>query len=270
MAFAVGLALSLGLVASVAARATREVGAKTPRRAPSTVAVAPPLQIQVPREKVDLKEHHLEIVLSRDPAKVHITVIGDSGATLADSEQDFSGHRAGTPLLVTWEPSSDEAVAKIEIKAFDQNDFYTGVMLTPWSVYIPHEEVNFKTGSAAVEPSEEGKLESSLAKVNAALETHREIEKSVRLFIAGHTDRVGNDASNLKLSAARAQAIGRWFRGHGLRLPIAYEGFGERAPAVNTADGVDEPRNRRVDYILSVDEPAVRTTGFRPVWKRVN
>jgi outer membrane protein OmpA-like peptidoglycan-associated protein len=239
-------------------------------RATTTLAAAPPLQIQVPREKVDLKDHHLEIVLSRDPAKVHIIVIGESGATLADSEQDFSGHRAGAPLVLTWQPTSDEPVAKIEIKAYDQNDFYTGVMLTPWSVYIPHEEVNFKTGSAAVEASEEGKLEASVTKINAALEMHKEIEKSVRLFIAGHTDRVGNDGYNLKLSAARAQAIARWFRGHGLRLPIAYEGFGERAPAVNTADGVDEPRNRRVDYILSVDEPAVRTTGFRPVWKRVN
>jgi len=113
-------------------------------------------------------------------------------------------------------------------------------------------------------------LQASLVKINAALEAHQEIARGVRLFIAGHTDRVGNDAYNYRLSQARAQAIGHWFKVHGLRVPVAYEGFGESAPAVSTADGVDEPRNRRVDYILSVDEPSIRTTGFHPVWKRVN
>jgi hypothetical protein len=39
---------------------------------------------------------------------------------------------------------------------------------------------------------------------------------------------------------------------------------------VKTADEVDEPRNRRVDYILSIDEPVMKTTGFRPAWRRVN
>ena len=35
-----------------------------------------------------------------------------------------------------------------------------------------------------------------------------------------------------------------------------------------TADNGDEPRNRRVDYILSIEEPVVRATGFRPSWER--
>ena len=228
------------------------------------------LQIQVPKEKVDLKEHHLEIVVSRAPARVRLTVVGESEATLDEREIDLTGRRAGEAILLSWQPSNDEQVAKIEIKVWDREDFFTGVMLTPWSIYIPHEEVTFATDSATVQPGEEGKLAASLEKIAAALARHQEIARGVRLYIAGHTDRVGNDAYNLKLSQARAQAIGRWFRGHGLRLPIAFEGFGEQAPAINTADGVDEPRNRRVDYILSVDEPTVRTTGFRPVWKRVN
>jgi len=259
------LSLAIAFAFAVLSPATSQA------RAPLTrAAVVGALQIQVPKERVDLKEHHLEIVVSRAPARVHLTVVGESEAVLDDREIDLSGRRAGEAITLTWQPSSDEAVAKIEIKVWDREDFFTGVMLTPWSIYIPHEEVTFPTDSAAVQPGEEGKLAASLEKITAALARHQEMARGVRLFIAGHTDRVGNDAYNLKLSQARAQAIGRWFRGHGLRLPIAFEGFGEQAPAVNTADGVDEPRNRRVDYILSVDEPTVRTTGFRPVWKRVN
>jgi len=37
-----------------------------------------------------------------------------------------------------------------------------------------------------------------------------------------------------------------------------------------SSDEVDEPRNRRVDYILSIDEPTFKTSGFRPAWKRTN
>jgi len=48
-----------------------------------------------------------------------------------------------------------------------------------------------------------------------------------------------------------------------------YEGFGEQSLAVATPDETDEPRNRRVDYILSVEDPPLKAAGFRPVWKRV-
>jgi hypothetical protein len=37
---------------------------------------------------------------------------------------------------------------------------------------------------------------------------------------------------------------------------------------VKTPDNVDEPRNRRVDYILSDDPPAYGG-GLRPAWKRI-
>jgi outer membrane protein OmpA-like peptidoglycan-associated protein len=80
---------------------------------------------------------------------------------------------------------------------------------------------------------------------------------------------VGDGAYNMKLSRERARSIAGWFRKRGTHIPIAFEGFGETALAVSTADGVDEPRNRRVDYILSMDEPTMTTTGFRPAWKRV-
>ena len=72
---------------------------------------------------------------------------------------------------------------------------------------------------------------------------------------------------NLGLSLKRAQSIAGWFRKNGLRIAIAFEGFGEQALRVATPDNTDEPRNRRVDYILSVEDPVLRATDFRPVWK---
>jgi len=38
---------------------------------------------------------------------------------------------------------------------------------------------------------------------------------------------------------------------------------------VATPDNTDEPRNRRVDYILSVEDPTLKATEFQPVWKLI-
>jgi outer membrane protein OmpA-like peptidoglycan-associated protein len=243
-----------------------------PRTSPADDTGAPrakaPLEVVVDKSKVDLHEHHLELMASRDGVKMTIHVVGDSGTVLADDARPLGPQPAGSPLVVHWTPSSDEAVARIEVVVWDADGYYYKVTLTPWSVSIPHEEVNFKTGSAQIEDSEKRKLEASFTKVSEALARHPEIQ-GVALFLAGHTDTVGDSDSNLRLSRQRAQAIARWFRQRGLRIPIGWEGFGEFALLVKTGDNVDEPRNRRVDYILSVDEPTFTTSGFRPSWNRL-
>jgi outer membrane protein OmpA-like peptidoglycan-associated protein len=169
---------------------------------------------------------------------------------------------------VSWTPIREEAVARIEVFVYDTAGYYKGVALTPWSVAVPHEEVNFKTDSADIADAEKPKLEASFTHVTEALAKHPEI-RGVRLFIAGHTDTVGDADYNVRLSRARAQAIAKWFRQRGLRIGIGWEGFGESALLVKTADDVDEPRNRRVDYILSADEPTFKSTGAHPAWHAV-
>jgi outer membrane protein OmpA-like peptidoglycan-associated protein len=228
----------------------------------------PAPQIQVDKSKVDLVNHRLEIRMSLPPADVEIKVLSETGEELADERHDFTGQPAGSPLVVTWTPSSDATAARIELTAHDVAGGFAGMAIVSWSLSIPHEEVVFKTDSAEIDESERPKLDASLQQINAALAKHKDEFGRPTLFIAGHTDTVGGTAYNFKLSQARAQAIARWFRNHGLRIPVAYEGFGEAALAVKTADNVDEPRNRRADYILAVEEPTLRATGFRPSWKR--
>ncbi|MET0410467.1 MAG: OmpA family protein, partial [Polyangiaceae bacterium] len=89
---------------------------------------------------------------------------------------------------------------------------------------------------------------------------------TIRLFIAGHTDTVGSREHNLALSSKRARAIAAWFRKSGLSLPIAYQGFGEQALKVVTADEVDKLDNRRVDYVLGLEPPRFKVSGKVPSW----
>jgi outer membrane protein OmpA-like peptidoglycan-associated protein len=261
--FTVSLALSVALAAVAAPRASAgDAGAS------ATTGAHEPLKISIDRAKVDLKQHRLELVVSREAERVTLQVTGDSGAILADQEVDLTGKPAGTPLVVTWSPSSEEPAAKIELRAFDTLGSWAAVDLLPWSVSIPHREVLFKTGSWRIEDTEKSKLEESYAKIADAVTRHEDLG-TVVLFVAGHTDTVGKPADNFKLSRDRAKAISGWFRERGLRIPISYEGFGESALLVKTGDEVDEPRNRRADYILAFEQPTVPATGFHPVWQRL-
>lgn len=261
------LAAAIAVTGTAALALVAPLGARAEGPPPASGAPRTALDVTIDLTKVSLADHRLEVKASHDLAKVTLRVIGDSGAVLASDERDLPPQPAGRPLTLTWTPATDEAVARIEVFAYDVDGFYKGVAITPWSLTVPHDDVKFKTDSAQIDETEKPKLEAAFAKVSDALARHPELKPT--LYLAGHTDTVGDSAHNLRLSRQRAQSIGAWFRQRGLRIPIAFEGFGESALLVATADEVDEPRNRRVDYILAIDPPTFKTSGLHPSWNRM-
>ena len=73
--------------------------------------------------------------------------------------------------------------------------------------------------------------------------------------VIGYTDTVGVRVGNQLLSLNRAYEIAKYFRQHGVTVPIRYTGFGEDVLAVQTPDETDEVRNRRARYVLAVENP---------------
>ncbi|MBV9932614.1 MAG: OmpA family protein, partial [Alphaproteobacteria bacterium] len=71
---------------------------------------------------------------------------------------------------------------------------------------------------------------------------------NAQVMIAGHTDRSGSDQYNMGLGQRRADAVRAYLAGHGIPDGvITTQSFGESRPLVETADGVREPQNRRVE-----------------------
>jgi outer membrane protein OmpA-like peptidoglycan-associated protein len=69
--------------------------------------------------------------------------------------------------------------------------------------------------------------------------------------VIGHTDTAGTPASNFELGLKRAQMISKLLAGEGLDTSlIEVTSHGEGDPLVRTADGVLEPRNRRVEISI--------------------
>lgn len=219
----------------------------------TTLQSAPKLSL--PEKAVDLEKRTVSVAVDRAGGSLEVRVLSDEGVELAHFTRAFDQAKAGEPRVVSWPQPADARVLRIDVRAIDQHGLYSDLELYPWRIDVPHEDVLFATGQAEVTQQESPKLERSLVSLNEALSKYGRFAK-VRLFVAGHTDTVGDAASNQALSEARALAIGRWFRKRGVKVPISYAGLGESTPLVPTADETDEPRNRRAEYIVAVEPPS--------------
>lgn len=102
--------------------------------------------------------------------------------------------------------------------------------------------VTFARGSSTINP---GFYES----LNAVADSLIRYPNSL-VDVYGFTDTTGSDALNQRLSEQRAQAVADYLAARGVaRSRLATQGYGESYDylRVKTADGVDEPLNRRVE-----------------------
>ena len=73
-----------------------------------------------------------------------------------------------------------------------------------------------------------------------------------KIDIVGHTDNVGNDVGNLKLSEARAESCAKYFIRKGIAANrITHSGQGEMAPISTNDTKEGRGENRRVEFKLS-------------------
>lgn len=106
-------------------------------------------------------------------------------------------------------------------------------------------DLYFETGKVVI--AEESKAD--LARLR---ELWMGVGKESQMQITGHTDRVGSEDLNERLSLERAQAVMEALRSQGFVFEgnTRVVGRGERDPVVKTDDEVDEPLNRRVEITV--------------------
>src|SRR6185437_3618127 len=75
--------------------------------------------------------------------------------------------------------------------------------------------------------------------------------KVTQLTVTGHTDTVGSDAYNMRLSRRRAESVAAQLEKDGVASSeISIVAKGKRDLLVPTTDGVREPQNRRVQIVF--------------------
>lgn len=137
-----------------------------------------------------------------------------------------------------------DAEAKIKrlTKLFNAND--VEILLTPDSdVILRMKALNFRSGSAVIPTNTYGMLDSaSQAMVMFP-------DRAVR--VEGHTDAMGANVYNQKLSERRAGAVNTYLseKLEGQRA-IEAVGFGEEKPIANNETARGREKNRRIDIVL--------------------
>lgn len=103
----------------------------------------------------------------------------------------------------------------------------------PYLVFFDWDESNIRPDAATV-------LDNAVAQyANCGM---------ARVMLAGHADKSGSAQYNVGLSQRRNTSVRAYLESRGIGgANIASEAFGETQPRVDTADGVREPQNRRVE-----------------------
>jgi len=101
-------------------------------------------------------------------------------------------------------------------------------------------DIYFPSGKAAITPKAEAKLE-GLYKV---LSDNPEL----KVEIAGHTDGLGSNRVNLKLSQSRAEAVKTWLEAKGIAADkLVAKGYGEDKPIASNKTRDGRAQNRRIE-----------------------
>src|SRR5689334_313249 len=129
----------------------------------------------------------------------------------------------------------------------------------PQKVVIDLRGVNFKfdrpkTGEHNIEPTLQLPTADSIAILDQAIDALKRYPE-IKVELDGHTDSIGTDAYNQKLSERRAQIVYDYLTSHGVdpsRI-TAVKGFGETQPIDTNATKEGRARNRRTE--MKVENP---------------
>ena len=118
-------------------------------------------------------------------------------------------------------------------------------------VEVAAKNILFVTGSAKLAPS-------SFKGLNEVARIMNQ-NPGMKLNIAGHTDWVGNDAYNQKLSDNRAASVMNYLISKGVEASrMKSKGYGETTPIADNKTAAGRTKNRRVELMLSYIETELK------------
>jgi len=107
---------------------------------------------------------------------------------------------------------------------------------------IPAARIPFASGKADIPPGSTPALD----------EVVRILEEnpSLKLEIQGHTDNVGDDVLNMRLSLERAESVRRYLIDHGVTADrLVARGYGESRPTAGNGTAGGRSANRRIEFV---------------------
>jgi outer membrane protein OmpA-like peptidoglycan-associated protein len=111
-------------------------------------------------------------------------------------------------------------------------------------IYFPIAHINFKFGTAEISGAD------PIPVLDEVIRIMRE-NPSIRVEVQGHTDNIGADDANMKLSVRRAEAVKAYVVKNGISADrVETRGFGEARPIDSNDTDLGRARNRRIEFVV--------------------
>lgn len=155
----------------------------------------------------------------------------EDGDGVLDSRDKCPGTPPNTPVDANGCPPVAEAVVEEVVVVKEET--------------IVINDLLFAFDSAKLDPADKTKLDTVASRLKSEA-------PSARMTITGHTDSVGSDAYNQKLSERRAQSVADYLVGAGVPQSniVAVQGAGESQPVADNSTDSGRAQNRRVEVLI--------------------
>ena len=212
---------------------------------------------QAESERVAAEQRTSEATAAREAAERARAEANASAERLARERAAAESARAAAEARAQQAQStaeqSEREKAELRAKLREQLALILETNETARGLIVNLSDVLFDTGRATLKPGAREKL----AKVTGVLLAH----PGLQIEVDGHTDSVGADAFNQRLSEQRAAAVRTYLVDHGIpETAVTALGFGEGSPVVSNNTAAGRQRNRRVELVVAGETIGVTTT----------
>jgi outer membrane protein OmpA-like peptidoglycan-associated protein len=152
--------------------------------------------------------------------------------------------------------NAEQGQAQLRQQLLDQFNAILRTRDNARGLIVNMSDVLFDTGKYTLRPGAREKL----AKVAGIIMSH----PGLRIEVEGHTDSVGGDEYNMRLSENRATAVQGYLVEQGIqRGNVTAKGFGKSLPVTDNSTAEGRQMNRRVDLVVSGDIIGTSITAVR-------
>lgn len=169
------------------------------------------------------------------------------GVSDSEGKLDFLLKGGETYLIKIKSIGDADDYNKIEIPALGKDESYLSMTITiqfelPKTFTL--DNVEFESGKSTL-------TKSSYKELKELLE-YLKLKDDINIEIAGHTDNVGDEEPNLKLSKARADAVRNYLISKGISSArVIAKGYGESQPIASNSTAEGRQKNRRTEVRIN-------------------
>jgi len=171
-------------------------------------------------------------------------VRAEAGRARLDAESARAAAEAQAQQARSVAEQSEREKAQLRDQLRAQLDTILETRETARGLVVNVSDVLFDFDSANLKPGAREKV----ARIAGILQSHPDL----RIQVEGHTDSVGSDDYNLRLSERRAESVRTGLVQQGIaRDVVGTAGFGESKPVATNSTAAGRQQNRRVEIVVS-------------------